>query len=112
MITQALTATPSSLTVSSRVQGRLRRGELTQKQVDDFQDFLREVDRKFLQHRIITNNAYTKWFQNGTATDAQLRHFIKQFSVFSNQFLVAALLKVINSPTLRQSRASREILLN
>ena len=112
MITQALTATPSSLTVSSRVQGRLRLGELTQKQVDDFQYFLREVDRKFLQHRIITNNAYTKWFQNGTATDAELRHFIKQFSVFSNQFLVAALLKAINSPTLGQSRASREILLN
>lgn len=32
--------------------------------------------------------------------------------MFSNQFLVAALLKVINSPTIQQSRASREILLN
>ena len=41
-----------------------------------------------------------------------MRHFIRQFSVFSNQFLVAALLKTINSPTLQQSRSSREILLN
>lgn len=100
------------LSISSRIQERLRQGTLTQKQIDDFQEFLKDVERKLLHHRIIRNNAYTKWFQKGTATDVELRHFIQQFSVFSNQFLVAALLKVINSPTLQQSRASREILLN
>ncbi len=100
------------LTVSSRLQERLRRGELSQAQIDDFQDFLAEVDRELLQHRIITNNTYTRWFSQGTATDEQLKHFIQQFSVFSNQFLIAALLKAINSPNLAQSRASREILLN
>ncbi len=103
---------PTHLTISLRIQERLRQGELTQKQVDNFQEFLKEVDRKLLHHPIITNNAYTKWFENGTATDVELRHFIQQFSVFSNQFLVAALSKVINSPTLQQSRTSREILLN
>jgi pyrroloquinoline quinone (PQQ) biosynthesis protein C len=105
---------PSSnhLTISDRIQKRLHQGELTSQQVNDFQDFLNQVDREFLQHRIITHNSYTQWFQNGTATDEELRYFIRQFSVFSNQFLVAALLKVINSPTLQQSRASREILLN
>lgn len=85
---------------------------LTKQQIEDFQEFLKDVDRKLLHHRIIRNNAYTKWFQKGTATDVELRHFIQQFSVFSHQFLVAALLKVINSPTLQQSRAGREILLN
>lgn len=100
------------LAVSPRIQTRLQRGELTPAQVKDFQDFLNQVDREFLQHRIITNNTYTKWFQTGNATDDELRHFLRQFSVFSNQFLLAALLKVINSPTLQQSRASREILLN
>lgn len=105
-------ATPRSPTISERIQTRLHRGELTQAQVDDFRDFLAEVDREFFQHRVITHNAYTRWFSEGTATDEQLRHFIQQFSVFSNQFLVAALLKVINAPTLQQSRASREILLN
>lgn len=107
--------TPSShhpLAVSERIQNRLRRGELTRSQVDDFQDFLNQVDREFLQHRIITHNAYTHWFQQGEVTDEALRYFIRQFSVFSNQFLLAALLKVINSPTLQRSRASREILLN
>ena len=107
-----LTKSSHHLTVSPRIQDRLQQGELTQQQVDDFQDFLHQVDREFFQHRVITNNEYTQWFQNGTATDEQLRYFIRQFSVFSNQFLVAALLKVINSPTLQQSRASREILLN
>ncbi|MGK7878459.1 MAG: hypothetical protein AB4426_35710 [Xenococcaceae cyanobacterium] len=111
-MTQVLAAPPGGLTISSRIEERLRQGELTQDQVNDFQDFLAEVDREFLQHRIITRNTYTRWFREGTATDEELRHFIRQFSVFSNQFLVAALLKVINSPNLQQSRASREILLN
>jgi len=111
-MTQTLTATPSGLTVSSRIEERLHRGELTQEQVDDFRDFLAEVDREFFRHRVITNNEYTKWFQHGQVTDDELRHFIRQFSVFSNQFLIAALLKVINAPTIEQSRASREILLN
>lgn len=111
-MTRSLAVLPNSPTISSRIEERLRQGKLTQEQVDDFQDFLTEVDREFLQHRIITNNTYTRWFREGKATDEELRHFIKQFSVFSNQFLIAALLKAINSPTLQQSRATREILLN
>jgi hypothetical protein len=111
-MTQTLTPHAANLTISSRIQQRLHQDELTQTQVDDFQNFLTEVNHQLLQHRIITNNTYTRWFQNGTATDEELRHFIRQFSVFSNQFLLAALLKTINSPTLQQSRASREILLN
>lgn len=107
-----LSSYPGHLTISKRIQERLQQGQLNQSQVDDFQNFLNHVDRNFLQHRIITNNVYTRWFQAGNATDAELRYFIGQFSVFSNQFLIAALLKVINSPTLQQSRASREILLN
>lgn len=111
-MTSVLTATTHHLAVSPRIQERLQQGVLTQLQVDDFQTFLHQVDRDFLQHPILTQNAYTCWFQHGDATDDELRHFMQQFSVFSNQFLVAALLKVINSPTLQQSRASREILLN
>ena len=112
MTIQTLTKNSGSLNVSQRIKNRLHRGELTSKQVEQFRFFLTEVDRDLLHHRIITNNRYTRWFSLGKATDQQLRHFIRQFSVFSNQFLVAALLKTINSPTLRQSRSSREILLN
>ncbi|ELS03288.1 hypothetical protein Xen7305DRAFT_00030090 [Xenococcus sp. PCC 7305] len=106
------TPTKNNLNISSRITNRLDRGELTTKQVKEFQSFLAEVERDLLHHRIITNNRYTQWFSLGQATDVQLRHFIRQFSVFSNQFLIAALLKTINSPTLEQSRSSREILLN
>lgn len=106
------TITGSGLQVSPRIESRLKSGELTQTQVDAFQLFLQEVDRDLLSHRIIVDNVYTRWFAEGNASDAELRHFIQQFSVFSNLFLVAALLKVINSPTLQQERASKEILLN
>ena len=111
-MTATLTSHPVQLAVSSRIEDRLRAGELISRQVDDFREFLKVVDRDFLQHRIIRTNPYTKWFQKGGANDDELRHFIRQFSVFSNLFLVAALLKVINSPTLEQSRAGREILMN
>jgi hypothetical protein len=104
--------TAGSLHLSERIEERLNTGELSPAQVDDFRDFLAQVDRDFFKHRVITDNAYTRWFREGQATDDELRHFIRQFSVFSNLFLVAALLKVINSPTLEQSRAGREILMN
>ena len=111
MTTPTLT-TSDSLSISTRIWERLERGELTQKQVENFQNFLVEVDHRLFQHPIITNNTYTRWFSQGKVKDLELKHFIRQFSVFSNQFLVAALLKTINSPTLQQSRSSREILLN
>ena len=112
IVTTPISTTPDGFSISTRIQERLERGELTQKQVEDWQNFLVEVDLRLLHHPIITNNAYTRWFSQGKVTDAELKHFIRQFSVFSNQFLVAALLKTINSPTLQQSRSSREILLN
>src|SRR5215210_4005307 len=107
------TVTHGDFTVlSDRIEDRLRRGELSPDQVEAFQDFLGDVDRDLLHHRIILDNPYTRWFQDGRATDGELRHFIRQFSVFSNQFLVAALLRGINAPTLQQGRAAKEILLN
>ena len=111
-MTHSTTTPPTHLSLSHRIRERCRQGELTQAQVDDFRDFLLDVEVKLLRHPIIIHNPYTHWFQRGMATDRQLCHFIRQFSVFSNQFLVAALEKVINSPSLEQSRASREILLN
>jgi hypothetical protein len=41
-----------------------------------------------------------------------LRRFTVQFSVFSNQFLLAALNRAINADTLQSSRESKEILMN
>jgi hypothetical protein len=111
-MSDTLTAAPAGLTVSSRVEERLRSGELTRKQVDDFRVFLDEVNHTLLSHPVIVKNDYTQWFQKGEATDAELKHFVKQFSVFSNLFLVAQLLKVINAPSLEQMRTGKEILMN
>jgi hypothetical protein len=41
-----------------------------------------------------------------------VRDLCQQFSVFSNLFIVAQLLKTINAPTLEQARESKEILAN
>lgn len=77
-----------------------------------FLAFQRRIDNELLKHRIITNNRYTAWFKRGDQTFEQVRAFIVQFSVFSNQFLVAQLQKMINADSLEGMRASKEILAN
>jgi hypothetical protein len=65
-----------------------------------------------LTHPVIVANPYTAWFKQGTFSSDQARAFLVQFSVFSNQFLVAQLRKVLNAETLDEMRASKEILAN
>jgi pyrroloquinoline quinone (PQQ) biosynthesis protein C len=77
-----------------------------------FLKFQGRINRELLQHRIITHNRYTAWFKQGLQTAEQVRAFIVQFSVFSNQFLVAQLYKMINADSLEGMRASKEILAN
>ena len=101
-----------TLSVSPEMEARLKKGELSKAQFDDFKLFLDRVNRELLSHRIIQHNPYTSWFAKGEANDQELKHFFRQFSVFSNLFLIAQLLKVINAPSLEQMRAGKEILLN
>lgn len=113
VMSTVLTEAPAGrLVVSDRVLARHEAGELSAERVEEFRAFLADVERDLLSHRIIRDNPYTRWFAAGTASDAELRHFVQQFSVFSNQFLVAALLRVINAPALEQMRSAKEILLN
>jgi hypothetical protein len=77
-----------------------------------FLAFQARIDQELLTHRIITNNAYTAWFALGDKSHEQIMSFIVQFSVFSNQFLVAQLQKTLNADTLEGMRASKEILAN
>ena len=83
--------------------------------IDKAKRFLRfqaRIDDELLKHRIITDNAYTAWFEQGQQSHEQIMSFVIQFSVFSNQFLVAQLQKMINADTLEGMRASKEILAN
>ena len=77
-----------------------------------FLEFQARIDRELLKHPIITDNAYTAWFEHGKQSHEQVMSFIVQFSVFSNQFLVAQLQKTLNADTLEGMRASKEILAN
>jgi hypothetical protein len=77
-----------------------------------FLEFQKRIETSLLQHRVITNNTYTAWFSQGRQNLQQIKAFIVQFSVFSNQFLLAQLNKMINADTLEGMRASKEILAN
>lgn len=78
----------------------------------DFNAFKQTITATFMQHPVVTDNAYTAWFAEGDMPLDHLRHFTVQFSVFSNQFLLAALNRVINADTIESSRESKEILMN
>ena len=74
--------------------------------------FRSRADQVVATHPVVTDNAYTRWFAEGSATDAEVRHLTVQFSVFSHLFVEAQLRKCINATTLESYRAGKEILLN
>jgi hypothetical protein len=80
--------------------------------MDDIRPFKSRLEREVLSHPVIVANPYTAWFALGEFSAEQARAFLIQFSVFSNQFLVAQLQKVLNADTLEEMRASKEILAN
>jgi len=78
----------------------------------NFDAFKETIEQRFMRHPAVTDNPYTAWFARGAMTLDELRHFTVQFSVFSNQFLLAALNRAINADTLQATRESKEILMN
>ena len=78
----------------------------------NFEAFKETIEERFMHHPAVTDNPYTAWFARGSMSLDQLRHFTVQFSVFSNQFLLAALNRAINADTLQATRESKEILMN
>ena len=78
----------------------------------DWDTFLEQVREVVMSHPVVTNNDYCIWFSKGEANRHQVRDLIQQFSVFSNLFIVAQLMKTINAPSMEQARESCEILVN
>jgi hypothetical protein len=102
----------SGLTSATReaiVEGR---PGYTPQRGERFLRFRARIEAELLHHRAITANAYTHWFSRGEQTQEDLKAFVVQFSVFSNQFLLAQLNKMVNAGTLEGMRASKEILAN
>src|SRR6476619_7473295 len=77
----------------------------------NFEAFKGTIEREFMGHPVVKKNDYTAWFAHGDVPLDHLRQFTVQFSVFSNQFLLAALNRVINAETLQAARESKEILM-
>ena len=77
-----------------------------------FETLKKEVNSNIFAHPIIQDNNYCEWFSKENISKQQLLNFTIQFSVFSNQFLIAQMMKVINAQTLEEARAGKEILCN
>ncbi len=91
---------------------RLQGSAYPQGRVEKYCSLVERIEREILPHEVIVNNQYTRWFEAGEFGKSDLCHFLTQFSVFSNFFIVAQLLKTINAPTLEAMHASKEILMN
>jgi hypothetical protein len=100
------------LKVSDHIQARVAGGEISPAQAERFTAFVASCNRELMTHPVITDNRFCQWFATGQADRDIVRHFVVQFSVFSNLFLVAQLLKCINAGSLEGMRASKEILAN
>jgi hypothetical protein len=100
------------LKVSDAIESRVASGEISGEDAAAFSAFVDTCNRELMTHPVITDNAYCKWFASGAADRNDVKHFIVQFSVFSNLFLIAQLMKVINAGSLEGMRASKEILAN
>ena len=77
-----------------------------------FDYFKQELRETVLSHPIIKHNSYLEWFSQADLLESDVIYFTKQFSVFSNQFIIAQLLKTINANSLEQMRDAKEILAN
>lgn len=101
-----------SRALSGETQERIRRGEIPAARVEAYGRLLGRIEHEILPHSVIVRNDFTAWFKTGRFDTEDLRHFLVQFSVFSNLFIEAQLKKVINAPTLEAMHASKEILMN
>jgi hypothetical protein len=98
--------------ISDETNELVKQGKVPRGKVEAYERLLDRIDKELLTHEVIVNNRFTLWFKEGTFDREDLRHFLVQFSVFSNLFIEAQLKKVINAPTLEAMHASKEILMN
>ena len=99
-------------TLGEPTRERIADGSYDEDKILPFHQFRQRIDREVLTHRVITANPFTPWFAAGEFARDQARSFVVQFSVFSNEFLVAQLRKMLNANSLEEMRESKEILAN
>ena len=77
-----------------------------------FEAFQERLAAELFIHPVMTDNRYGAWFAKGDLSQDDVIAFTRQFSVFSNQFLVAQTQRVINAASVDEMRAAKEILAN
>jgi hypothetical protein len=105
-------ATKVDRSLTEETQSRIQSGEIPKAKVESYQKLLDRIEKEILPHEVIVNNQFTRWFKDGNFDQEDVKHFLVQFSVFSNLFIEAQLKKVINSPNLEAMHISKEILMN
>jgi hypothetical protein len=100
------------LSVSEAIREKVAQGLVSDEDAGRFVRFVDRCNAELMVHPVITDNGYCEWFATGKASRENVTHFVRQFSVFSNLFLIAQLMKVINAGSLEGMRASKEILAN
>ncbi len=100
------------LRVSDQIAEKVTAGEISDNDATRFSRFVETCNRELMTHSVITDNKFCQWFAKGEGDREIVKHFIVQFSVFSNLFLIAQMLKVINANSIEGMRASKEILAN
>ncbi len=98
--------------LAEKTRARLESSAYPRAKVGKYCRLVERIEREILPHEVVVNNKYTRWFEKGEFDLTDVRHFLTQFSVFSNFFIVAQLLKTINAPTLEAMHSSKEILMN
>ena len=93
-------------------EAKLKSGEISKAKVDSYFKLVDRIQKEMFPHKVITRNEYTQWFCEAQLSKEEVRHFLVQFSVFSNLFLLAQLNKCINAPSVEAMHASKEILMN
>ena len=102
------------LKLSERTQEKINNNATNYSEIKGkkFLIFLQRIHDELLNHEIIKNNKFTKKWSTKKLSKSSVQKFIIQFSVFSNQFLIAQLQKVINADSIENARESKEILAN
>jgi len=96
----------------NEVKAMVKANRIPQPKIESYFKLVERVKKEMLPHEVITGNPYTRWFKDAKLSKEEVKHFLQQFSVFSNLFIEAQLKKVINAPTLEAMHQSKEILMN
>lgn len=80
--------------------------------MNDFATLRRAIERDLFAHPVVQDNPFTSWFAEGDLDREDVRDMIREFSVFSNHFLVVQVKRMVNAGSEEGEVCARNILMN